>query len=273
MVTELLLSKEEKIYASLPRKASFFQALTVKQLFSQGLWIKGREQIHGWRFWKQFFRKWPFILSMVDKSSECDVKSCSVTAVLQGVSRSAPSSKLALSRVGLWEWRQPAASLSSGAESFQRAANISEGGLHRPGGNGLCCTACSEESLLHWSGDSQTWKICKLVPMVPQPVKNLPAMQETWDPSLGWEDRLEKEMATHSSILAWRIPWTEEPGGLYSSCGGKESNTTELLTLSLLSLSLFIGNDIEFPTFILPNTDPSSLRQNASSTRLSLLFP
>ena len=47
-------------------------------------------------------------------------------------------------------------------------------------------------------------------------VKNLPAMQEMWVPSLGWKDPLEKEMATHSSILAWRIPWTEEPGGLQS---------------------------------------------------------
>ena len=50
-----------------------------------------------------------------------------------------------------------------------------------------------------------------------QQVKNLPAMQETqetWVRSLGQEDPLEKEMATHSSILAWEIPWTEEPGGL-----------------------------------------------------------
>ena len=50
-------------------------------------------------------------------------------------------------------------------------------------------------------------------------VKNLPAMQETqemWVQSLGWEDPLEEEMATYSSILAWRIPWTEEPGGLQS---------------------------------------------------------
>ena len=47
-------------------------------------------------------------------------------------------------------------------------------------------------------------------------VKNLPAMQETQVRSLGWEDPLEKGMATHSSILAWRIPWTEEPGGLQS---------------------------------------------------------
>ena len=47
-------------------------------------------------------------------------------------------------------------------------------------------------------------------------VKNLPAIQETWIKSLGREDPLEKGMATNSSILAWRIPWTEEPGGLQS---------------------------------------------------------
>ena len=47
-------------------------------------------------------------------------------------------------------------------------------------------------------------------------VKNLPAMQETWVWSLGWEDPLEKGTATHSSILAWRIPWREEPGRLQS---------------------------------------------------------
>ena len=47
-------------------------------------------------------------------------------------------------------------------------------------------------------------------------VKNMPAMQETQIQSLGWEDPLEKEMAAHSSILAQRIPWTEEPGGLQS---------------------------------------------------------
>ena len=49
-----------------------------------------------------------------------------------------------------------------------------------------------------------------------QIVKNPPAMQETWVPSLSQEDLLEKRMATHSSILAWRIPWTEEPSGLLS---------------------------------------------------------
>ena len=52
--------------------------------------------------------------------------------------------------------------------------------------------------------------------LVAQTVKSLPIMGETWVQSLGQEDILEKEMTTHSSILAWRIPWTEEPGGLQS---------------------------------------------------------
>ena len=49
----------------------------------------------------------------------------------------------------------------------------------------------------------------------------VPVMQETWVQSLGWEDTLEKGMATHSSILAWRIPWTDEPGGLQLSMGSR----------------------------------------------------
>ena len=60
--------------------------------------------------------------------------------------------------------------------------------------------------------------------------KNLPAAQETGVHSLGQEDPLEKRMATHSGILAWRIPWTEEPVVL-QSMGRKESNMTERLTL------------------------------------------
>ena len=64
---------------------------------------------------------------------------------------------------------------------------------------------------------------------VAQTVKNLPAMQETQIRSLGWEDLLEKEMANHSSILAWKIPWTEKPGRLHSPWGRKESDTTEWL--------------------------------------------
>ena len=63
--------------------------------------------------------------------------------------------------------------------------------------------------------------------------KNLPAVQETQVLSLGWEDSLEKEVATHSSILAWEIPWTEELVG-YTPWGHKEADTTERLTPSLL---------------------------------------
>ena len=59
-----------------------------------------------------------------------------------------------------------------------------------------------------------------------QMVKNLPAVQETQVQSLVWEDPLEEEMATYSSILAWRIPWTEEPGVL-QSLGCKELDTTK----------------------------------------------
>ena len=59
------------------------------------------------------------------------------------------------------------------------------------------------------------WSIITLwVSLVAQLVRNLPAVQETWVRSLGWEDPLEKKMATHSSILAWIFPWTEEPGRL-----------------------------------------------------------
>ena len=61
--------------------------------------------------------------------------------------------------------------------------------------------------------------------LVAQTVRNLPAMQETWVLSLGQEDPLEKEMATCSSILAWRIPWTEEPGGLQSQRADHDRGT------------------------------------------------
>ena len=67
----------------------------------------------------------------------------------------------------------------------------------------------SEQKFVHRRILCITW-----ASLVAQRLKCLPAMRETWVQSLGREDPLEKEMATHSSILAWRIPWTEEPGGL-----------------------------------------------------------
>ena len=70
------------------------------------------------------------------------------------------------------------------------------------------------------------WLLSSRAPLGAQTVKRLPAVRETRVQSLGQEDPLEEEMATRSSILAWRIPWTEEPGGL-QSVGSQESETTE----------------------------------------------
>ena len=82
-----------------------------------------------------------------------------------------------------------------------------------------------------------------------QRVKNLPAIQETWVQSVGQEDPLEKGMATHSSILAWRIPWTEEPGGLgCSPWSSKKVDTTELLTHVSLTTLL---TDLVSPSYVM----------------------
>ena len=121
------------------------------------------------------------------------------------------------------------------------------------------CTICSRESVLYiilgfwWPAGNfgVSWLIEALpqslyiyvcvhthththIQYLVQMVKNLPAVQETQVWSLGLEDPLEMGMATHSNILVWRIPWTEEPGGL-SPWGHKESHATERLTLSLFT--------------------------------------
>ena len=115
---------------------------------------------------------------------------------------------------------------------------------------GISLTQGSHSSLLcflHWQADSLP--LCHLgIPHtyiythVPQIVRNLPAMQETQVWSLGWEDPLEKGMATHCSILAWRIPWTEEPGGLQSMGWQRiqhnwATNTFTFILCTLFSLS------------------------------------
>ena len=69
-------------------------------------------------------------------------------------------------------------------------------------------------------------------------VKNLPAMQEMWVRSLGWEDPLEKEIVIHSSILAWEISWTEEPDGLQSI--GSQRVGRDLVTEKQVPLSTFV---------------------------------
>ena len=78
------------------------------------------------------------------------------------------------------------------------------GGLKTPGW-GVVCPPC-----LFYFGGGEGGGAC----LVAYLLKNLPAVQETWVRSLGWEDPLEKEMANHSSIIAWKISWTEEPGEL-----------------------------------------------------------
>ena len=76
------------------------------------------------------------------------------------------------------------------------------------------------------SGQCTSLFIITLTSLVAQTAKRLPAMWETWVRSLGREDPLEKEMATHCSTLAWKIPWTEQPGGLQSIGVTEESDMT-----------------------------------------------
>ena len=78
--------------------------------------------------------------------------------------------------------------------------------------------------------------------LVAQMIKNLPTMWETWVQSLGWENPLQKGTATHSSILAWRIPWTEETGRLQSVGLHSHSDMTEQLSLHFTG-KLYIGKD------------------------------
>ena len=72
--------------------------------------------------------------------------------------------------------------------------------------------------------------------LVVEMVKNLPAIQENWVQSLGWDDPLEKGMANHSSVLAWRTPWTEEPGGLQSMGSQRVGHNSATNTSFLIML-------------------------------------
>ena len=83
--------------------------------------------------------------------------------------------------------------------------------------------------------------------LVAQTVKRLPTMQETRVRSLGWEDPLEKEMATHSSILAWKIPWTEEPGRLQSTGLQSRTQLSDFTSLCLIVSTLRDPMDCSLP--------------------------
>ena len=84
-------------------------------------------------------------------------------------------------------------------------------------------------------------------------VKNLPAMRETWVRSLGWEDPLEKGLATHASVLAWRIPWTEEPGGLQSMGSKSQTQLSDLQFLELPFLIHLLYFFLKFPKLLCKN--------------------
>ena len=88
--------------------------------------------------------------------------------------------------------------------------------------------------------------------LVAQMVKHLPSMQETQVPALGWEDPLEKAMATHSSTPAWKIPWMEEPGRLQSM--GSQKSQKWLSYFSFFSFSLYstVFNEIESGALVTP---------------------
>ena len=100
--------------------------------------------------------------------------------------------------------------------------------------------------------------------LVAQMVKNLPAIQETWAWFLGQEDPLEKGMATHSSILAWRIPWTEEPGSL-QSMGRKESDMTECHPLSIPCPVFYCWSVWAVCTWLVPQPTVSWVKEGKMS--------
>ena len=112
--------------------------------------------------------------------------------------------------------------------------------------------------------------------LVAQMVKCLPAVQETWVQSLGWEDPLQKEMATHSSTLAWKIPWTEEPGRLQSMGSQRVGHDWETpLSLSLSSHTTNNGRiriqptDLSLSQYAKKNSLKNEKR-NSSFAQLSL---
>ena len=86
-----------------------------------------------------------------------------------------------------------------------------------------------------------------------QMIKNLPAMQETWIQSLSWEDPLEKGMATHASILAWRIPWTEESERVQSLGSQRVRHDSATNTFSLWDA---VFSKISFPSIAVPSLSP-----------------
>ena len=104
-------------------------------------------------------------------------------------------------------------------------------------------------------------KLYERASLVVQMVKNLPVMQETWVQSLGREDPLEEGMATHSRILAWRIPWTEEPGGLQSMGSQRVRHAWEINTTTKIvwKVNSPLRTGSQSPCMLEGSAQPSSI--------------
>ena len=133
-----------------------------------------------------------------------------------------------------------------------------------------CFCLPTEESQNMSSRNMPVWDRNDFELKAAQRLKRLPAMRETWVRSLHQEDPLEKEMATHSSILAWRIPWTGEPGGLQST--GSQRVRHDLAT-SLSLLCLKIGFFKFFLPRLLLGGGVKGIWKEAIHAKLTLIFP
>ena len=163
----------------------------------------------------------------------CDSNSCMVLQCGDGLQFTHWSPAIGIEAVSSFLWTQCFAGFFFTFRTLQQTGNGILGFDQREGdeeeGGVKNDTRCMSFSYwgrepwfcwLMWDGEKMKGFVSCLKTggafLVAQKVKNLPAIQETWVWALGWEDPLEKGMATHSSTLAWRIPWTEEPDGLQS---------------------------------------------------------
>ena len=139
--------------------------------------------------------------------------------ILYGVDRKDISKEVTCPLVNLQDHQNLSSTTATGSEDFERT---NKGSWSVAGSSHYTIPIRFHGKCVPWTCAPLSSCLYKLLisfcqaSLVAQMVKNPPAMQETWVQSLGWEDPLEKGTATHSSILAWRIPWTEEPGRLQS---------------------------------------------------------
>ena len=190
----------------------------------------------------------PTILSSTAPFSSCPQSSIGLpwwAQMIKNLPTILKEEKLKFRKDNIWKWG------NSSLQSHRKSAARGEFGFpHSSFGKESTCNAWDPGSIPR-SGRSAGKGIDPLqyswASLVAQLVKNLPAMQETWIRSLGWEDPLEKGKDAHSSIPAWRIPWTVDPWGR------KESDTTERLSLSLSGVncvSRFTGWSVSLPHFL-----------------------